>query len=50
VCGVKLAEVQRAEGFGSAADVALIDGVLVTADFSGQCLHFLAFDAIPGLI
>jgi hypothetical protein len=47
--GVKLAEVHRAEGWGSAADVALINGVLVTADFTGKCLHFLAVDAIPGL-
>jgi hypothetical protein len=48
--GVKLADVQRsARGRGSAADVVLINGVLVIADFTGKCLHFLSVDAIPGL-
>jgi hypothetical protein len=48
--GRPIAEVQRERrGWGSAAGVALIDGVLVTSDYESKCLHFLAIDAIPGL-
>jgi hypothetical protein len=48
--GRQVAEVRRKDkGYGSAADVALIDGVLVTSDFHSNCLHFLAVDAIRGL-
>jgi hypothetical protein len=48
--GQRIAEVQRGRpGWGSAADVALIDGVLVSSDYESKCLHFLAIDAIPGL-
>jgi hypothetical protein len=48
--GLRITEVQREQmGWGSAADVAVIDGVLVTADYATKCLHFMAVDAIPGL-
>jgi hypothetical protein len=49
--GLRRAVIDRtAEKWGNpCADVAVIDGVIVTADQSRHCLHFVAIDVIPGL-